>query len=257
MRMLMAGALFRRAAGWGRDDVLYCALPLHTAAGVLAVSQVLASGATLALGRSAAADGFWDEVRHLGATGLQYTGELCRTLLARPPGPRDRDHGVRVAVGSGLRGESWEAFCERFGLARILEFYAAPDGNTLLVNLEGRAGAVGRIPFRRLGHARLIRYDAERDRHPRDQRNFCIECRPGEVGELIARIPKSERHGLGRFEGYTSEDATDKRIVRNVFRVGDLWVRSGDLLRRDGDGWVWFVDRVHGRYSLSSRGLSA
>lgn len=47
----------------------------------------------------------------------------------------------------------------------------------------------------------------------------------------------------GRFEGYTSPEATEKKILRNVFRAGDAWWSSGDLLRVDADGYCWFAGR--------------
>jgi fatty-acyl-CoA synthase len=240
------------------QDVHYCALPLyHTAGGVMMVSAVLAAGATLALRRRFSARAFWDDCRRFGATRFQYIGEFCRYLLNQPPGPGDRDHRVRIVIGNGLRPDIWEPFQQRFGLERIVEFYGATEGNVALVNLDGRAGAVGRIPFGRIGerfsNARLVRYDIARDAHVRDARGFCTECGADEPGELIGRIADAV---VGRFEGYTSHEATEKKILRDVFARGDAWFRTGDLLRRDRDGWFYFVDRIGDTFRWKGENVS-
>jgi len=47
-----------------------------------------------------------------------------------------------------------------------------------------------------------------------------------------------------RFEGYTSSAATEAKIVRDVFARGDAWFRTGDLMRRDAEGYFYFVERI-------------
>ncbi|HKN26653.1 MAG TPA: hypothetical protein VJY34_01720 [Roseiarcus sp.] len=47
-----------------------------------------------------------------------------------------------------------------------------------------------------------------------------------------------------RFEGYSEAVETEKKILRGVFKTGDAWMRTGDLMRRDGDGFYTFVDRI-------------
>ena len=77
----------------------------------------------------------------------------------------------------------------------------------------------------------------------RDADGLCIACARGEVGEAIGRIGTAERGG-GRFEGYTDAAETEKKILRDVFAKGDAWFRTGDLMRRDEQGYFYFVDRV-------------
>ena len=60
----------------------------------------------------------------------------------------------------------------------------------------------------------------------------------------------------GRFEGYTSAEASEKKILRNVFAEGDAWWSSGDLLRCDADGYCWFVDRIGDTYRWKSENVS-
>jgi fatty-acyl-CoA synthase len=175
------------------------------------------------------------------ATAFQYIGELCRYLLNSPPHPDERRHKLRVCIGNGLRPEVWEPFRTRFGIPRILEFYGATEGNVAFMNFDGKVGAVGRLPgfMSRLTGTRLVRYDVAKDEHVRGPDGFCVPCKPGEVGEAIGKI--SERL---RFEGYTSREATEKKVLRDVFEKGDAYFRTGDLLRADADDYVYFVDRI-------------
>jgi len=151
-----------------------------------------------------------------------------------------------MCCGNGLRPDVWHAFQERFGIPYILEFYAATEGNVSLVNVEGMPGAIGRIPpF--LAHrfpATLVKYDAEADAPTRDARGFCIRCAPNDVGEAIGQLLKDRSNVGSRFEGYTNGDASEKKILRNVFEPGDAWFRTGDLMRKDAQGYFYFIDRI-------------
>jgi len=46
------------------------------------------------------------------------------------------------------------------------------------------------------------------------------------------------------YDGYTDREATERKLVRDAFEPGDAWFRTGDLLRRDPDGYYYFVDRI-------------
>ena len=89
---------------------------------------------------------FWHDIVRQDCTLFQYIGELCRYLLKAPPSEYENRHRLRLVCGNGLRGDIWEAFQARFAIPRILEFYAATEGNFSLYNVEGKPGAIGRIP---------------------------------------------------------------------------------------------------------------
>jgi fatty-acyl-CoA synthase len=257
LRFLGIGA----SATWATDlhpgDVHYCTLPLyHSAGGAMVVSAVLGSGATLALRRRFSASRFWDEIRESEATHFQYIGEFCRYLMDQPARPDDRSHTVRTIIGNGLRPDIWEPFQKRFGIDNIVEFYGATEGNTVMINLENRMGSVGRFPFRFMTNARLVRFDVESETHLRDDKGFCIECAPGEPGELIGRIPKKPATAIGRFEGYTSREDSERKILRDVFKKGDAWFRSGDLLQNDEEGFFYFVDRIGDTFRWKGENVS-
>ena len=250
----MGGGTYALLAGFGRRDVLYCALPLyHTVGGVMCVNAVLRAGATLALARRFRASRFWQEAAESGATAFQYVGELCRYLLAQPIGPHDRAHRVRLAVGNGLRADVWPVFQERFRVAQIVEFYGATESNVSMVNLAGRVGSIGRpVPGTKVA---LVRHDAASDAPLRAADGRCVPCAVGEPGELIGRI-REGRTAAGRFEGYTSREASERKILRDVFEPGDAWFRSGDLLRRDDEGFYFFVDRIGDTFRWKGENVS-
>ena len=72
----------------------------------------------------------------------------------------------------------------------------------------------------------------------------------------IAFIVDHPDVGAGRFEGYTSAEATEKKILRNVFQEGDAFWSSGDLLRYDEDGYFYFVDRIGDTFRWKSENVS-
>jgi fatty-acyl-CoA synthase len=220
------------------------------------VGAALCAGASLALRRKFSARAFWSDVREFDVTHFQYIGEICRYLLNQPESELDRGHRVRAIIGNGLRADVWAPFQERFGIPKVIEFYGATEGNAPIINLENRVGSVGRWPLKALTNARLIRYDQGADEPIRDARGLCVECRPGEVGELVGRIPESANMAQGRFEGYTSQEATERKVLRDVFARGDAWFRSGDLLRQDEEGFFYFVDRIGDTYRWKGENVS-
>jgi fatty-acyl-CoA synthase len=229
------------------SDRIYNCLPMyHSVGGVLATGAVLVSGGSAVIRETFSARRFWTDLVGWDCTLFQYIGELCRYLLQTEPQPHETVHRIRMCCGNGLRPDVWHAFKERFRIPRILEFYAATEGNVSLVNVEGRPGAVGRIPpF--LAHrfpAALVKYDAEAEAPLRDAHGLCVRCAPHEIGEAIGRIATDRSNVGSRFDGYTNQEASDEKIVRDVFEPGDAWFRTGDLMRRDEHGYFYFVDRI-------------
>ena len=229
-------------------DRMYDCLPMyHSVGGVQAPGAVLATGGSVVLREKFSARGFWSDIVRWDCTLVQYIGELCRYLLGTEPSPEEADHHIRMACGNGLRPEIWSAFQSRFRIPRILEFYAATEGNVSLFNVEGQPGAIGRIPSY-LAHrfpAALIRFDVEKGEPMRDERGLCIRCQANEAGEAIGQLLPDDGTNIGsRFEGYTSPEASEKKILRGVFKPEDAWFRTGDLMRKDERGFFYFVDRI-------------
>jgi fatty-acyl-CoA synthase len=206
---------------------------------------MLSAGASVVLAERFSVGQFWADVVRFDCTLFQYIGELCRYLLKAAPSAFENQHRLRLACGNGLRGDIWEAFQARFSIPQILEFYAATEGNFSLYNVEGKAGAIGRVPPMLVHRfpAAIVKLDAELSAPLRGDDGLCIACARGEVGEAIGRIGTADQGG-GRFEGYTDPAATEDKILRDVFAKGDAWFRTGDLMRQDAQGFFYFVDRI-------------
>jgi acyl-CoA synthetase (AMP-forming)/AMP-acid ligase II len=230
-------------------DVIYSPLPLyHGTAQWGGWGAALSTGAAIALRRRFSASEFWDDVRRFEATRFMYIGELCRYLLLQPPSERDRSHGIRVAVGNGLRKDVWVAFQERFAIPLIREFYGATEGNAPMANLEGRPGMIGRMGIGQV----VVECDLATGEPTRNKTGFLTKLRnPGTTGLLLGKIT-----ALARFDGYVDAQASEKKILRNVFKNGDAYFNSGDLLNLEEDGWVSFADRVGDTFRWKGENVS-
>ncbi|CAB0018516.1 unnamed protein product [Nesidiocoris tenuis] len=210
------------------EDIVYTALPLyHTAGGVLGVGQVILGGSTQVIRSKFSASNFFKDCVKYKCTVAQYIGEICRFLLATPPSPADRQHCLRLMYGNGLRVQVWKDFAKRFQIPQIAEFYGATEGNSNTVNAWNQLGSVGYIPFflKVFFPIRLIRVNEETMEPLRGKDGLCIPCQIGEPGLIVGKI--SNDKALSRFNGYVDEDATRKKILKDVFTKGDSAFNSG------------------------------
>lgn len=258
-RVLRWSQWFAGLLDTGPADRMYDCLPLyHSVGGVVAVGALLVAGGSVVIRPRFSATNFWRDVREERCTLFQYIGELCRYLVNAPPAPGESEHSLRIACGNGLRPEVWESFKSRFKIPRILEYYASTEGNFSLYNCEGQPGAIGRIPSflaHRLPVA-LVRFDMETGEPVRNAAGFCERCAAEEVGEALGLIPAEGAARAGRFEGYADAVATERKVLRDVFKPGDAWYRTGDLMRRDAAGFYYFVDRVGETYRWKGENVS-
>lgn len=150
----------------------------------------------------------------------------------------------------------WEDFITRFNIPDVVEFYGATEGNISLMNFEGPAGAVGRIPeyLRAKVNGDLIRYDVETGTHIKGPDGFYLRTEVGEIGELIGEIRPGETRF--RYDGYENKKASDKKVLHNVMKKGDMWFRTGDLLWRDDMGYYYFADRIGDTYRWKAENVS-
>jgi fatty-acyl-CoA synthase len=238
-RLMLAALGFAGVMATRDSDRMYDCLPMyHTTGGVCATGALLLRGGSVVTREKFSASAFWDDIARHECTIFQYVGELCRYLVNAPPQPREQSHRLRLACGNGLRPDIWRAFQDRFRIPRIVEFYAATEGNVTLFNFAGREGAVGRLPrlLERRFPVRIVKFDVAREAPVRDARGFCIRCGPDEVGEAIGQIVNDAARPGGRFEGYADRADSEAKILRDVFEPGDAWFRTGDLMRRDRRG---------------------
>ncbi len=242
-----------------QEDRLYDCLPLyHSIGGVVAIGSMLSRGGSVVIRARFSARGFWDDIIETGCTIFQYIGELCRYLTRAPKHPAETAHRLRLCCGNGLRGDVWQEFQDRFRIPRILEFYAATEGHVSLYNCEGKPGSIGRIPAF-LAHrfpVELIRSDTDTGEPIRDAAGRCMRCVADEAGEAIGQISENRSGPARGFDGYTNGQATDRKILRDVFVEGDRWFRTGDLMRRDSAGYFYFIDRIGDTYRWKGENVS-
>jgi acyl-CoA synthetase (AMP-forming)/AMP-acid ligase II len=240
---------------------IYCCLPLFHATGFL-VGLVHSCGVsgTLCLSRKFSASNFARELAESKATRLLYVGELLRYALSAPPSPYDRTHRCIVAAGNGLQADVWERFQERFGIPEIREFYRSTESVAGFENTYSGAIGVGKVGFSGLigrwleDTMFLVKYDQDTQTLYRDSKTgFCVLVPDGEPGEAIARVTMKEFYS----NYFHDAAATSTKLVRDVFKKGDLFQRSGDLLVRGKDGWVRFHERTGDTFRFKGENVSS
>jgi fatty-acyl-CoA synthase len=246
-RVMQWGHWFAGMMGAKSTDRMYNCLPMyHSVGGVQVPGAILVAGGTLVIREKFSASQFWNDVVRWDCTMFQYIGELCRYLLHSAPSANENQHRIRMACGNGLAPEVWDGFKDRFSIPQIFEFYASTEGGVSLFNVQGKRGAIGHIPgylTHRFSPA-LVVFDVEKGEPVRNEQGFCIRCAPNLPGEAIGKIVDDPANIGSRFEGYTNQEASQRKILRDVFEPGDVWVRTGDLMRRDEQGFFYFVDRI-------------
>ena len=240
LKVLRAGTQFGvNVMTLGPDDTYYCALPLyHSNALVVGFGSCLCGGATFALRRKFSASQFWEDCIKFEATAAIYIGELLRYLLAQPVRESDTAHNVTRVLGNGLRPDIWMEFKNRFGIGRVHEFYGASEGNTGFVNIFNFDKTVGWSP----GYGSdwdVVAYDVDEDAPIRGGDEHLQKVKTGETGLLIMQITEKNP-----FDGYTDAQASEKKVLRDVFEKGDTWFNSGDLVVLQKHGHIQFGDRI-------------
>ncbi|XP_068234589.1 long-chain fatty acid transport protein 4-like [Palaemon carinicauda] len=244
--------------GLTEDEIIYNPLPLyHTAGGMVGIGQVLLFNNTAVIRQKFSVSQYWVEAKKYGCTVGQYVGEICRYLLSAPPKPEDTQHKVRVMFGNGVRQQIWEQFTSRFNMPCIAEFYGATEGIANIVNMEGKPGSCGFLSllFPDALPCYLIKVDEETGEPIRDANGLCIKCKPGESGEFVGIIKKSDP--LRDFQGYADSKATQKKLVKDVVRKGDIAFKSGDILIQDELGYMYFKDRTGDTFRWKGENVSS
>ena len=217
-------------------DTVYCCSPTYHATGILVcVGGALAGGARLAMTPPAETgfdvELFWQDVRRYGVSVVCYTGAMLRQLVNAPDDPAEHHHPIRLFAGSGMPKGIWKRVAERFHPARVVEFYASTEGNSVLVNLTGRkAGSVGQ-PLPGGAELAVAEYDLAEARLELDEDGFAKRCPSGQAGILLGGVDLAR----GELEG---------RPLRGVFGAGDAWLSSGEFVRVDRDGDYWLLGNV-------------
>jgi citronellyl-CoA synthetase len=230
------------------EDTIYIPLPFyHGTAMYVGWPTAASGGAAIAMRRKFSTSNFWKDVKKFNATAFVYIGELCRYLILEPELPEDSKNTIRKIVGNGLRPDIWKAFKSRFGISEVYEFYGASEGNIAFANFLNLECTVGFCP---MPYA-IITYDMDNDAAVKNDDGFLQRVEKGEAGLLIGQITEEVP-----FVGYTDVQETEKKILRNVFEVGDAWFDTGDLMRDIGFKHGQFVDRIGDTFRWKGENVS-
>ncbi len=238
-RLIGAGIAWSLRTGMSEQESCYITLPLCHGNGLaVALSAVLTSGGRAVIRKRFSVSNFWQDIRSHQCSSMVYIGELWRYLLNQPAAQDDRQHGLKVLFGNGLNTQLWQQVVARFGVEHIVEHFGAtemPAG--ALTNWTGRAGYCGFIPqeFNAAEQIRLV----DESGNPREQ------------GEALFLIPE------GQYRGYLDPSLDKDKLWPDLLTCGDLWWRSGDLLKRTDKHFYSFVDRLGDSYRWKGENVSA
>ncbi|XP_036758487.1 long-chain fatty acid transport protein 6 isoform X2 [Manis pentadactyla] len=239
----LKGSVGLWAFGCAADDIIYITLPLyHSSGSLLGIGGCIELGATCVLKKKFSASQFWNDCRKYNVTVFQYIGELCRYLCKQPKKEGEKEHQVRLAVGNGIRSDVWREFLDRFGNIKMCEFYGATEGNICFMNHTGKIGSVGRTNFfyKLFFTFDLIEYDFQKDEPIRNEQGWCSRVKKGEPGLLISQV-----NAKNPFFGYAgNKKHTEKKLLCDVFRKGDVYFNTGDLMVQDQENFLYFWDRI-------------
>lgn len=214
--------LAKRLFGYNDDDTLYSGLSLtHANAQIITLGAALACRLRCVLSRRFSKSRLWDIARQHGATSFTLLGGMTTAVYAQQPCPDDADHPVRMVVSAGMPAAIWSAFEQRFGV-KILEFYGAAEGG-LTINPPG-LGPVGSIgkPAPTLQY-RIV------DEHDQD-------VAAGTPGELWFQ----HANGAPLQVAYHDNEAASHKKCEGG------WLRMGDVVHADAQGWLFFHYRKGG-----------
>lgn len=216
------------------DDVLYCPFPMfHIDATVMTVVPAMLLGTTAAIGERFSASGFWDEIRRTQATVFDFMGATLTMLHKRPPLDDDEDNPARLGWGVPVP-EFAADFEQRFGV-QLVELYGSTDAGIPMyhpVDEPRRQGSCGRVTPQY--EVRLADADG-------------LEVPVGEVGEILVRPNEPSLMS----DGYYGMPEATLRSRR------DLWFHTGDLARRDAEGYHYFVGRLTDSIRRRGENISA
>jgi crotonobetaine/carnitine-CoA ligase len=201
------------------SDILYTCLPLfHGNALWLCVTQGLHCGCKVVLAKKFSASRFWDDIRKYKVTEFNTIGAMIPIIMKQPPKENDRDNRVRFTLSAACPVDDWGKFEKRFGI-KIFEGYGAVDGGGKSIMNLGNApvGSIGRPTPNTV--YRIVDNDGK-------------EVPDGTPGELIFEA-RGDKRAVDYFK--------NEKAVNDKLRNG--WIYTGDLVKRDKKGYLYFVGR--------------
>lgn len=181
--------------------------------------------------------------RETGATCFHYLGVMPAILLALPETGEDRSHSLRFGLGGGVHPDHHEKFETRFGVPLLEGWTMTETGGAGLLCASTEPRQVG---MRCLGRPdrpgpafefRIVGEDGQ-------------DTPQGEGGEFLIRAAGDDHH-RGFFSGYLNDEAA----TATAWEGG--WFHTGDVIREDEEGYLYFADRKKDIIRRSGENISA
>ena len=206
------------------EDVYLTTTPLfHGNAQFMAAYPALLAGGRAVVRPKFSASRWIDHVRDSGVTVTNFVGVMMDFAWKQAPRPDDRNNHLRCVYAAPTASSIVEEFKERYGIEAFVDAFGLTETSAPIISPYGvprPAGAAG-LQASDWFDIRLV--DPETDR----------EVAVGEIGELVVRPV----HPWTCSMGYYGMPEKTVEAWRN------LWFHTGDALRKDADGWFYFVDR--------------
>lgn len=248
----LSNAYFLRAGEWyagldgvcsvrpGRERII-TPLPLnHVNAMAFSAMVVITAGGCLVQLDRFHPGTWWQSVRDTRATIVHYLGVMPAMLLSAAPRAEDRQHQVRWGFGAGVDKKNHAPFEQRFGFALVEAWAMTETGAAACIMANHEPRHVGTSCFGRpeaFVELQLLGDDGQ-------------PAPVGTPGELLVRSagPDPRRHF---FSGYLK----DEQATAEAWADG--WFHTGDMVRADDDGRLYFVDRKKNVIRRSGENISA
>ena len=194
------------SATLNNSDTVYCINPIYHTSGLLTgIGGAVAGGSRLAMATDLDPTTFWTEVRRYGVTIVCYTWAQLRPLVNAAPQPAERNHSVRLFVGSGMPRGLWRRVLDRFAPAGVLDFWSTSEGEAILANVNpAKPGSLGR-PLPGSATVEVVQWDPEAQQVISGADGYAIRCADDETGlgkwteaNFIQAIRTGRHQGQGR-----------------------------------------------------------
>ncbi len=226
--------------GFGKERML-TPLPLFhmNAMATSTMTMVMSGGCLIVLDRFHPKT-WWDSVRHSRATIVHYLGVMPPMLMGAPASDTDKKHDVKFGFGAGIDRRLHAPFEDRFGFPLIEAWAMTETGGGVVISDNHEPRRTGKSCFGKPGPESEVRVVDDEGR----------DVGPEQNGELLVR-----RAGPDPKQGFFREYLKDPQATAEAWEGG--WFHTGDVVRRDADGYFYFVDRKKNVIRRSGENIAA
>jgi fatty-acyl-CoA synthase len=236
-RMLGAGIAWSLRTGMECKDNCYIPLPLYHGNGLaVALSSVFYAKACAIIKIKYSTTSFFDDIEKYNCSHMCYIGELWRYILNKHQDKKDTP--LKAIFGNGLTRELWDEVIKRFEIHHVVEHFGAtemPAG--ALTNWYNKSGYCGYLPLNDKKASDMVLIDEEYKK-------------VSNHGEALFLVPS------GKYRGYLDSSLDESKLIKNVRENGDLWWKSGDLLKVNEEGFFTFIERLGDTYRYKGENVA-